>query len=133
MPRRASAGLTPLELDIMKVLWKQGAASVQTVMEHLLPRRKLAYNSVQTMLNVLLRKGKVVRRLQSRAYEYTPALTRVQAIREAVGDLVLRMFEGSPEDLVMSLIETRQLTPAKVERLVALVGRRSRGGPRGKP
>jgi predicted transcriptional regulator len=132
MPRRASTGLTPLELDIMKVLWKEGAASVQTVMEHLLPRRKLAYNSVQTMLNVLLRKGKVVRRQKTRAYEYAPTQTRVQAIREAVGDLVLRMFEGSPEDLVMSLIETRQLTPSKVERLVALVGRR-RGGPRGKP
>ena len=132
MPRRPSTGLTPLELDIMKVLWKEGAVPVQTVMECLLPHRKLAYNSVQTMLNVLLRKGKVVRRRRDRAYDYAPALTRVQAIREAVSDLIHRMFEGSPEDLVMSLIETRQLTPAKIERLVALVGAR-RGGSRGKP
>jgi BlaI family transcriptional regulator, penicillinase repressor len=132
MARRPTTGLTPLELDIMKVLWKEGAAPVQTVMERLLPRRPLAYNSVQTMLNVLLRKRKVVRRRRDRAYEYAPALTRARAIREAVGDLVHRMFEGSPEDLVMSLIETRQLTPARIERLVALVGPR-RGGSRGKP
>jgi predicted transcriptional regulator len=132
MARRPTTGLTPLELDIMKVLWKEGAAPVQTVMERLLPRRRLAYNSVQTMLNVLLRKGKVVRRRHDRAYDYAPALTRAKAIREAVGDLVHRMFEGSPEDLVMSLIETRQLTPAMIERLAALVGPR-RGGSRGKP
>ena len=132
MPRRPSIGLTPLELDIMKVLWKEGAAPVQTVMQRLLPHRKLAYNSVQTMLNVLLRKGKVVRRRRERAYEYAPAVTRGQAIREAVGDLVHRMFEGSPENLVMSLIETRQLTPARVERLVTLLGPRRRGA-RGKP
>jgi predicted transcriptional regulator len=131
MPRRASAGLTPLELEIMKVLWKEKAASVQTVMERLLPQRKLAYNTVQTMLNVLLRKGRAVRRRRDRAYEYEPSLTRLQAVREAVSDLVHRMFEGSPEDLVMSLLETKQLTPEKVRRLAALVGPRG-GGPRGK-
>jgi predicted transcriptional regulator len=131
MSRRPSPGLTPLELDIMKVLWREGPASVQTVQDCLSPRRKLAYNSVQTMLNVLLRKGKVERKRRDRAYEYTASLTRVQAIRAAVGDLVHRMFEGSPEDLVMSLIETRQLTPEKIERLAALVGER-RGGSREK-
>jgi BlaI family penicillinase repressor len=131
MPRPASIGLTPLELDIMKVLWKEKRASVQTVMERLHPRRELAYNSVQTMLNVLVRKGKVVRRRRERAFEYEPSLTRVQAAREAVTDLVHRMFEGSPEDLVMSLLEEKRLTPAKIRRLAALVDP-SRGGSRGK-
>jgi predicted transcriptional regulator len=55
----------------------------------------------------------------------------VQAVRHAVTDLVQRMFEGSPEDLVMSLIETRQLTPETVERLAGLVQER-RGGRRDK-
>jgi predicted transcriptional regulator len=124
MPRPPATGLTPLELEIMKVLWSRGPASVQAVLEALRPRRALAYNTVQTMLNVLWRKGKVRRRRQARAYLYEASLTRLQAIRQAVGDLVHRMFEGSPEDLVMSLIETRQLTPERIERLVELVERR---------
>jgi Tol biopolymer transport system component len=62
-----------------------------------------------------------------RAYLYTPSLTRVQAIRETLGDLVHRFFEGSPEELVMGLIETRQLTPERVERLVARVEKRKGG------
>jgi predicted transcriptional regulator len=127
MPRRPSPGLTPLELEIMKVLWKQGPSSVQSVQQGLGRERPLAYNTVQTMLNVLLRKGKVLRERQERAYLYAASLTRGQAIRHAVGDLVQRMFEGSPEDLVMSLIETRQLTPARIERLAALVEERKGG------
>jgi predicted transcriptional regulator len=116
----------------MQVLWKRGPSSVQAVQQGLDPQRPLAYNTVQTMLNVLLRKGKVQRERRERAYLYAASLTRGQAIRHAVGDLVQRMFEGSPEDLVMSLIETRQLTPARIERLAALVEER-KGGRREKP
>jgi predicted transcriptional regulator len=129
MPRRPSAGLTPLELEIMKVLWRLGPSTVQSVQDELGAERSLAYNTVQTMLNVLLRKGKVRRERQERAYVYAPALTRVQAIRHAVSDLVQRLFEGRSEDLVMSLIETRHLTPERIERLAALVQER-RGGRR---
>ena len=127
MPRRPSAGLTPLELEIMKVLWRQGPSTVQSVQDELGSQRSLAYNTVQTMLNVLLKKGRVHRERQERAYVYAPALTRVQAMRHAVQDLVQRMFEGSPEDLVMSLIETRQLTPQTIERLSAMVQARREG------
>jgi predicted transcriptional regulator len=124
MPRRASPGLTPLELEIMKVLWKEGPSSVQAVQEGLGSRRRLAYNTVQTMLNVLCRKGRVRRRRRERAFVYAPTLTRLQAIRETIGDLVQRLFEGSPEDLVMSLVETKQLTPEKIARLARLVERK---------
>jgi BlaI family penicillinase repressor len=129
VPRRRTPGLTPLELEIMKVLWKVGEASVQTVQEHLDPRRPLAYNTVQTMLNVLCRKGRVKRRRRERAFLYQATLNRLQATRETVGDLVQRLFEGSPEKLVMSLIETRQLDAERVARLVALLGP-GKDGPR---
>jgi len=132
MPRRPSSGLTPLELEIMKVLWAAGSASVQEVQQSLGPTRKLAYNSVQTMLNILWRKGKVQRSRQDRAFRYVPCVSRLQAIREALRDLVHRMFEGSPEDLVMSLVETRQLTPERIERVMAVLEKR-KGGPRGRP
>lgn len=120
MPRRAAAGgLTPLELEIMKVLWDTGPVPVQVVQDRLAPSRKLAYNTVQTMLNVLHRKGRVKRTLKERAYRYAPVVSRLQATRQVVGDLVQRLFEGSPEGLVMSLVETRQLTPEKLTALAA--------------
>ena len=63
MPRRTGGErLTPLELEIMQVLWETGPANVQTVQR--LVGRDLAYTTVQTMLTVLHRKNKVKRTLR---------------------------------------------------------------------
>lgn len=123
MPRKIAEPLTPLELEIMKVLWEVGPSAVQTVQERLAPDRKLAYNTVQTMLNVLHRKGKVRRELAGRAYVYEPVVSRVQASQQALGDLLGRMFGGSAESLVLSLVETHHLTPEKLAELSELVDR----------
>ena len=122
--------LTPLELEIMQVLWRTGPASVQRVQEELAPARPLAYTTVQTMLNVLHRKGKVQRRLKERAYHYKPVLSRENAVRSTLRDVIDRFFGGSPESLVMSLVETRDLTPenlAEVKRLADRKENDSRG------
>jgi len=119
MTRRKSERLTPLELEIMQVLWETGAANVQTVQQGL--KRELAYTTVQTMLNILHRKGKVKRALKDRAYYYKPAVSRRQVVRHAVNDLVEHLFGGSVESLVMSLVETKHLTPEKMNRLNTLL------------
>lgn len=127
-PRKTAEPLTPLELEIMQVLWETGPVPVQTVQEHLAPERTLAYNTVQTMLNVLHRKGKVRRELAGRAYVYEPAVSRAQTAGQAVSDLVSRMFGGSAESLVLSLVETRHLTPEKLAELSALLDKSEEDG-----
>ena len=119
MTRRKTERLTPLELEIMHVLWETGPANVQTVQQKL--PRELAYTTVQTMLNILHRKGKVKRTLKDRAYFYRPAVSRSQVVRQAVSDLVEHLFGGSAESLVMSLVETRHLDAEKLTRLNRLV------------
>jgi len=119
MVRRKNEGLTPLELEIMHVLWEAGPANVQMVQQRL--KRELAYTTVQTMLNILHRKGKVKRTLKDRAYFYKPAVSHKQIVSQTIGDIVERLFGGSAESLVMSLVETKQLTPEKLARLNKLV------------
>jgi BlaI family penicillinase repressor len=122
VPKRKNADrpLTPLELHIMDVLWQTGPANVQTVQSRL-PGRSLAYTTVQTMLNVLHRKGKVQRRLKERAYVYRPVFTRQKAVTQAVGDMITRFFGGSADGLVLSLVEMRRLTPEKLARIQKLL------------
>src|SRR6266850_4775090 len=119
MAQRKTERLTPLELEIMHVLWNEGASNVQTVQQHL--ERELAYTTVQTMLNILHRKGKVKRNLKDRAYFYKPAVSHKQIVSQTIGDMVERLFGGSAESLVMSLVETKHLTPQKLARLHKLV------------
>src|SRR3954471_17761624 len=89
--------LTPLELELMNVLWDIGPAPVAAVRERLAATREVGYTSVQTMLNILVRKGKLKRVLVDRAYHYRPAVTRRKAVGHAVRELVQRAFGGSAE------------------------------------
>jgi predicted transcriptional regulator len=109
----------------MQVLWENGAGTVQAVQEEL-PGESLAYTTVQTMLNVLQRKGKVRRKLVGKAYEYRAVLSRERALREAAGDLLDRMFGGSVDALLMSLVKSRQIDAKKLAELQQLVDQRER-------
>jgi len=113
--------LTRLELQIMQAIWKLGAtrtssASSVSDVQQALPQ-KLAYTTVQTMLNILERKGKLRRKLRGRAYVYSATVTEDKASRHAVRDLVDRMFGGSADELVMSLIKSRQIDPKRIAEL----------------
>jgi BlaI family transcriptional regulator, penicillinase repressor len=123
--KKKSERLTPLETEIMNVLWEISPATVQTVQRRL--GRELAYTTVQTMLNVLVRKKKARRTLKDRAYYYRPAVKRDQVAGSAVKDLIDRLFGGSAESLVMSLVESRQLTPEKLARLQQMLEDREAG------
>ncbi|MHB1936753.1 MAG: BlaI/MecI/CopY family transcriptional regulator [Acidobacteriaceae bacterium] len=114
MAKRAN-NLTGLELEIMQVLWKRGASNVGEVRQGM--GRELAYTTVQTVLNTLHRKGKLRRKLDGRAYVYSATVTQTKALRHAVRDLVDRMFGGSSEELVLSLIKSREIDPKRIARM----------------
>jgi BlaI family penicillinase repressor len=115
MQSRKTQTLTPLELEIMQVLWQSGPSTVAEVQPKL--KAELAYTTVQTMLNVLLRKNKVKRVQEGRAYRYRPAVSRERATGSALSDLVKRMFGGSGEALLMAMVDTQQITAEELARV----------------
>ena len=116
---KANDQLTPLELEIMQVLWLNDALNVQSVQQQL--GRTLAYTTVQTMLNVLHRKGKVERTLNEKAYFYRPTVSRGEIVSQTVEDLLARLFGGSAQSLVMSMVENEQLTPDELSRVNEII------------
>lgn len=117
--KKGPGALTPLELEIMQVLWAEGPSNVQAVQAAL--KNDLAYTTVQTMLNVLHRKGRVKRRLQGRAFEYAAMVSREAVHRQAVRDLVEKMFGGSSEELVMSLVKSREVDAERLAELAKMI------------
>jgi len=124
VPRESNkAGLTKLELKIMQVIWRLGAGTVSAVQAELDP--PLAYTTVQTMLNILERKGKLKRKLEGRAYVYTARVSERKALGQNLSDLIDRMFGGSSEELVMSLLKNRQIDARKLAELTERFNRES--------
>jgi predicted transcriptional regulator len=115
MGKREKEKLTGLELQIMQVIWRLGPSNVSAVQEGL--EQRLAYTTVQTMLNILQKKSKLRRKLQGRAFEYSAIVSEAKASSHAVSDLVDRMFGGSSEELVMSLIKSKQIDAKKIAEL----------------
>ena len=115
MEEAGTETLTKLELQIMQVIWKLGPSNVAGVQAGL--EQELAYTTVQTMLNILERKGKLKRKLKGRAFVYSATVTEAIASGSAVRDLINRMFGGSSEELVMSLIKSHQIDAGKIAEL----------------
>ena len=89
------------ELAILQVLWERGESSVKQVSEHLSVDR--AYTTVQTILNIMTRKKRIVRTLSGRAYLYHAKVTRIEVQRDELSILLTNLFEGCASDLVEML------------------------------
>ncbi len=107
--------LTPRKSQIMAVLWNRGEAMADEI------RRALADephdSTVRTMLRVLESKGYVKHVKRGKAFVYRPAVRQAKAQRQAILRLVKQFFGGSPEALVMRLLEDEQITPEQLDEL----------------
>jgi predicted transcriptional regulator len=114
MARKKSAGLTDGELRLMDVLWEKGAATVSDVAEALPP---LHYSTVLTTLRILEQKGYLKHAKEGRAFIYKPVVDKDQARDGAVNHLLRRFFDGSPELLVLNLVQGKKIHPAEFSRI----------------
>jgi len=113
--------LTPQELEIMKLVWQRGAATVRDVYEALLERRKIAYTSVMTMMKILETKGYLKKRRQDRAFLYRPAHPKNQIIGGMIREFIDRVFNGSAQPLLVHLVKSRRLREKDLQKIVRLV------------
>jgi BlaI family penicillinase repressor len=119
--RPSSATLTPQELELMKIVWQKGEATVRDVYETLLERRRIAYTTVMTMMRVLEKKGYVKTHRVNRAYVYRPTRPERQVLRSMVREFVDRVFNGSAQPLLVHLVEDRRLSSQELEELERLI------------
>jgi len=89
----------PLELQCLKALWQIGEGSVRDVRAVLNEHRNLAYTTVMTVLDRLVRRGAVTRRKSGRAFFYSPLVEKDAMRRLAVREIVETYFDGSEHAL----------------------------------
>lgn len=121
MARKKSTTLTDGELELMRVLWDKGRASVGDVVDALAGHPPPAYNSVLTRLRILEQKGYAGHEKTGRAFAYFPRIDQDKARQHAVRRLVRQLFDDSPAELALNLLEESQVDPAEIRRLRALL------------
>lgn len=128
MPRAESAHPTELELEILKVLWDESPLPVREVRARLETEagRPLAHSSVITMLNIMHRKGFLRRRKEGKAFLFSPKVERDRVTGRMMGDLLTRVFDGSPSAMVLNLIESADLDADELTKLRTLINRKAR-------
>lgn len=109
----------------MKIVWDRGSATVRDVYETLLERRRVAYTSVMTMMNILEQKGHLKRKQVDRAYLYESTKPRAQVTRGMVREFVDRVFNGSAEPLLLHLVEDEKLTEKDLDEIKRIIRRKA--------
>ena len=117
MARQPSTILTEAENRIMEVLWKQGEASVQNVVDAISSQKKQAYTTIQTFLGLLKDKGFVDQRKEGRAFLYRPLLSRAQARTQALKHLIGSAFGGSTSALAQHLLKDSDIDEGEISAL----------------
>ena len=116
---------TVRELEILKVLWEKGPASVRAVYEELARHENIAYNTVQTLMRLMEMKQLLKHHNEGRTFIYTPCYSR----DESAARFLDRVFDGAAAQLVQSLLRTEKIPAAELDQLQAMIeeARRKKG------
>lgn len=115
------------ELEIARIVWQLGEATVRQVEEALPEDRALDFWTVQTYLRRLKDKGYLKTRREGRTNVYSPCVEPNRVISEVVGDFLDRVFDGDALPLFQHLIRDRGLSDEEMEGLQKTLNRLKRG------
>ncbi len=113
----SGTALTPLQLDILGILWDRGQATSAEVREMLAPAHELALSTVATLLGRLERRHVVAHRREGRQYVYRPLVTRGSVRESRVRELTEALFDGDPAALVSHLIRSDEVDATEIQRI----------------
>ncbi len=110
------------ELEILKVLWQLGPASVREVYRRMCPNEELAFNTVQTLLRIMDDKGLVKHHVRGRTFIYTPLRSRERETSRFLDNV----FDGALDQLVVSLLKTKDPASEELKELEQIIARARR-------
>jgi predicted transcriptional regulator len=117
LARNKSTNLTDAELRTMEVVWKHERVTVSDVVDQLSKSVTLAYSTVLTTLRILETKGYIKHEKEGRAFIYRAIVKREQARSSALTHLLRRFFDGSPELLMLNLLDAKKIDIEEISKL----------------
>ncbi len=127
MGRTASRHPTARELEILKVVWDRGRATVREVLEALSQsgRHESAYTSLMTVMSTMVDKGYLRRKKVGIGYVYEARIARQTTTRRMLQDLIHSAFDGSAANVALGLLQETDLDASQLQQLKQLIRQQS--------
>jgi predicted transcriptional regulator len=132
MAGRKVLAITDRQFAALRVLWEHGPLTVRGLMEHLPRGEKQPYTTVLGLLQAMQKAGLVAPEKEGQTHRYRPAVSREEATGNLLGDFLSRFFHGSAEQLVLGLVDSRQLDPDALRAIEAKLSEGSAEAPKGR-
>ena len=117
---------TEAELDILRVLWAKGPATVRDIHDVLSGTRATGYTTVLKTLQIMTEKGLVAREEAGKAHIYSPAMREADMQTQLLKDLSEKLFSGSPALLAMHALSLQPASEDELEQIRALIAAKSK-------
>ena len=117
MAKKNSARLSPLENDVMNVLWDRGAATAEEVRTALASGQPLKDSTVRTILRRLAEKGFAAYKTEGRTYVWSPKVAQEHVASDAVRGIIERFCDGSVEDLLVGMVDSEIVSADTLKKL----------------
>ena len=115
--------LTKTEEKIMQILWKIRKGFVKDVIDEM-PEPKPPYNTISSLIRILVKKEFVGHKAYGKTYEYFPVISKLDYIKFTFTNFVANYFEGAPENVVSFMVNEDQLSPEEIQKIQELLDQR---------
>jgi len=126
MARPVSRHPTELELEILKILWREGPLPGRGIRDALAGFRELAYTSVMTIMKIMTEKKYVRRKKAEGSFVYFPCVKEETVSRQMLHDVVDRVFDGSATAVMLNLLQTADLDEQELKELRQIINRKAK-------
>lgn len=112
---------TESELEILRVLWERGEATVRDVHEELSKTKDAGYTTTLKLMQIMHEKGMVKRDESNKTHKYIPLLSREKTQKQFVGKMIDTLFQGSSSQLVMQALGNHKASKEELEEIQKLI------------
>lgn len=113
--------LTKVEERVMQILWKLEKAFVKDIIEELPDDPKPPYNTISSVIRILVSKGYVNYKAYGKTYEYFPAISKVEYRKIKIQKIMSGYFGNSPASLVSHIVHEEKLSKEEIKQLKDLI------------
>ena len=108
---------TDSEMEILQILWEEGACSVRQIHNILSEKKEAGYTNTLKLMQIMFDKGLLLRNDENKTHVYSPAVRKELVQKQMVGKMIRGLFKGSPAKLVMHALGNYRASKEEIDEI----------------